>query len=161
MNPEILARLRDIQGLDPVSWWPLAVGWWLLILLALLIIIGVFLSLRHLRRYPPGSWNRDAYHRLTQLRKEANNLTDSELASRLSDLLRRISVTRMGRLQAAGLSGDKWLQWLHDKDPRAYDWPSKGDLLLTLPYAPATNSDSNKSQLLKLLRAAIAWTEKR
>ncbi len=161
MNPDILARLRDIQGLDPVSWWPLAVGWWLLALLILLLLTGLVLFVRNLRKYPPGSWNRDAYHRLMRLQKQARDLSDSELASQLSDLLRRISVTRMGRLQAAGLVGDKWLHWLHDKDPHAYDWPSKGNLLLTLPYAPATDSDSNKPRLLELLRAAIAWTEKR
>ena len=161
MNPQILAQLRDIQDLDPVSWWPPATGWWLLLLLTLTLIIGLVLWLRNLRKYPPGSWHRDAYQNLVKLKKQASNLSDSQLAGQLSGLLRRIALVRLGREQAAGLSGDAWLEWLQEQDPRAYDWRQKGRLLLTLPYAPATDSSDNKAQLLELVRAAIAWTEKR
>jgi hypothetical protein len=161
LNPEILSQLRDIQGLDPVSWWPLATGWWLLMLLTLVLIVGFILWLRNLRKYPPGSWNRDAYRSLMRLKKQAPSLSDSEVAGQLSGLLRRIAVIRLGRLQAAGLSGDAWLSWLHEQDPQDYDWLRKGRLLLTLPYAPPTDSSNKQSELLELLRASIAWTEKR
>ncbi len=161
MNPEILAQLRDIQGLDPVSWWPLATGWWLLMLLILLLMTGSILLVRNLRKYPPGSWNRDAYQRLMRLKKQAPGLSDNELASQLSGLLRRIAVIRLGRFQAAGLSGDAWLSWLHEQDPQDYDWRQKGRLLLTLPYAPVTESSNSSSELLELLHASIAWTERR
>ena len=161
MNPQILAQLRDIQDLDPVSWWPPATGWWLLLLLTLALIIGLVLWLRNLRKYPPGSWHRDAHRNLVRLRKQASNLSDGELAGQLSSLLRRIAVVRLGRAQAAGLSGDAWLNWLHEQDPRAYDWQQKGRLLLTLPYAPSSDSSDKKAELLELLRASIAWTEKR
>jgi len=96
-----------------------------------------------------------------KLRKQAASLSDSELAGQLSGLLRRIAVVRLGRSQAAGLSGDAWLNWLHEQDPQDYDWQQKGRLLLTLPYAPATDSSNNKAALLELLRASIAWAEKR
>mgnify|MGYP001813760079 CR=1 FL=1 len=161
MNPEILAQLRDIQELDPVSWWPPASGWWLLLGLAILLLAVLILGLRNLRKYPPGSWNRDAYRRLMHLKKQAPDLSDSDLAGQLSGLLRRIAVVRLGRIQAAGLSGDAWLKWLQEQDPRAYDWPQKGRLLLTLPYAPATDSSDNKAELLELVRASVAWTAKR
>ncbi len=161
MNPQILAQLRDIQELDPVSWWPLATGWWLLILLILLLTTGLVQWLRHLHKYPLGSWNQDARKRLMRLKKRAPSLSDSELASQLSGLLRRICVARLGRRQAAGLSGNAWLNWLHEQDPQEYDWQRKGNLLLTLPYAPTTESTNKKPDLLELLHAAIAWTKKR
>jgi len=161
VNPDILSQLRDIHELDPVSWWPPATGWWLLVLLVLLLTVGLVLLVRNLRKYPPGSWNRDAYQRLTRLKKQAPGLSDHELAGQLSGLLRRIAVIRLGRFQAAGLSGDAWLNWLHEQDPQDYDWQQKGRLLLTLPYAPSTESGNNKSELLELLHASIAWTEKR
>ena len=34
-SDKLLAQLYDIRDLDPVSWWPLAPGWWVLIVLAL------------------------------------------------------------------------------------------------------------------------------
>ena len=161
MNPEIIAQLHDIRGLDPVSWWPPAGGWWLLLGLTILVLTGLVLWLRNLRKYPPGSWHRDAYQRLVQLKKQAPDLSDSDLAGQLSGLLRRIAVVRLGRIQAAGLSGDAWLGWLQEQDPQNYDWRQKGRLLLTLPYAPATDSSSSKAELLELLRASMVWTEKR
>ncbi len=41
-----LAQLRDIHTPDPVSWWPLAPGWWVLITLLILLIVTVFLLIR-------------------------------------------------------------------------------------------------------------------
>lgn len=47
--------LRDIHLPEPISWWPLAPGWWVLVavLLTLLVLGGLlwfFFSKRHLRR---------------------------------------------------------------------------------------------------------------
>lgn len=44
-------QLRDIRGLDAVSWWPPAPGWWIGALLLLLTLIGLFLLIRHFIRY--------------------------------------------------------------------------------------------------------------
>ena len=32
MQADSLAQLRDIQLPEPISWWPLAPGWWVLII---------------------------------------------------------------------------------------------------------------------------------
>ena len=47
MNPELVTQLRDIRGLDPVSWWPPATGWWLLAALC----IGLVVALVYLVRF--------------------------------------------------------------------------------------------------------------
>ena len=33
--------LRDIHGLDTIPWWPLATGWWYVIAVAGLLLLGV------------------------------------------------------------------------------------------------------------------------
>ncbi|MGB0719658.1 MAG: DUF4381 domain-containing protein, partial [Bdellovibrionales bacterium] len=40
---QLLSRLRDIRGLEDVSWWPLAPGWWILLGLVLAIVLGLVL----------------------------------------------------------------------------------------------------------------------
>ena len=76
MNPDMATRLRDIQGLDEISWWPLATGWWLLALLAIVLLFALVLVVRNLRRYPAGSWRRHGWKQLrdskTAVRTHAN-----------------------------------------------------------------------------------------
>lgn len=90
-------QLRDIRGLDAVSWWPPAPGWWIGALLLLLTLIGLFLLIRHFIRYPPGSWRWEARVALRELWQQRNRQSQKESAARLSELLRRIAIARFGR----------------------------------------------------------------
>lgn len=151
-------QLRDIHGLDPVPWWPLAPGWWLLAVLMVLLALLLVMLVKNLRHYPPGSWRRDAWVRLRRLKNRSSTMPVEQLAGELSELLRRIAVARHGRDQAAGLAGEQWLRWLQEHDPGGFDWVRRGGLLLTLPYAPPGLHQQERKQLLPLIRAAEAWT---
>ena len=160
MNPEMISRLRDIQGLDGISWWPLAAGWWLLAVLVIMLLFALVSLLRNLRRYPAGSWRRHAWKQLRTLKQQANRMPEQQLASELSELLRRIAIARLGRARAAGLSGKRWLAWLQEHDPAGFDWTLRGQPLLTLPYAPPDSSQTGARQLLPLIDAAFAWVDR-
>jgi hypothetical protein len=150
--------LRDIHGLDAISWWPLAPGWWYLagLVCLLLLIIG----LRYWLIYNAGwlGWRGDARRQLRQLKKALASEDTHTVAGRLSELLRRIAMVRSGRQQAAGLTGDTWLHWLAEHDNTAFDWEQQGQILLTAPYMPPTMSVERK-QLLTLIRAATRWID--
>lgn len=53
-NPQLTQmlqqQLRDIHLPEPVSWWPLAPGWWVLMVLGILILILLFVWLRRYLR---------------------------------------------------------------------------------------------------------------
>ena len=78
------------------------------------------------------------------------------IAGELSELLRRIAIVRAGREQAAGLIGDSWLDWLVANDPTGFDWQSRGQLLLDLPYAPPGHY-AEPERLQQLIDAALCW----
>ncbi|HHC71500.1 MAG TPA: DUF4381 domain-containing protein [Thiotrichales bacterium] len=156
----LIARMRDIHGIDPVSAWPPGWGWWLLALLALAALLALLLFVRDLIRYPRGSWQRDARHRLQRLRRQAPRLASHEIAGELSELLRRIAIARLGRKEAAGLSGEAWLAWLEENDPRGFPWRARGVCLLTLPYAPAGDDCAERGTLTELIGALQAWTRR-
>ncbi len=161
MNPDMLARLRDIQGLDEISWWPLASGWWLLALLAGVVLFSLFALLQNLRRYPAGSWRRQAWKELRMLERKADRTPAQQLAGEFSELLRRIAIARLGRSHAAGLSGERWLAWLQEHDPAGFDWTRQGRPLLTLPYAPPDSEQISAVEILTLINAAAAWVDRK
>lgn len=162
MTPESLVnRLQDIHELDPVSMWPLAIGWWLLLaaIVALILLVIVLHRWRpDWQRYlPRRGWSRHAASELKRLRERVGRDDSRILSAELSELLRRIAIARCGRRHCAGLHGKAWLAWLADHDPDGFDWREYGQLLLALPYAPPGNA-AESSQFYKLIDAAQAWT---
>ncbi len=131
--PEILSQLRDIRGLDPVSWWPPAAGWWLVAGAVLLLLVLAWRYRASLRlRIPPipvlriGNWRWDAGRQLRDLRQRAAAQDAKQTAVELSELLRRVAMARLGRESCAGLVGESWLAWLAERDPKGFDWLTRG-----------------------------------
>ena len=150
--------LRDIHGLDSVSWLPLAPGWWYL--LGLVFAALLLLGIRYWLIYngPWVGWRGDARRQLRQLKKALAKGEPREVADQLSELLRRIAMARSGRREAAGITGDAWLLWLEEHDDSGFDWRQRGQILLVAPYMPPAMT-VQKDELAKLIRAAMRWVD--
>lgn len=148
--------LRDIHGLDAIPWWPLAPGWWLVIVAAALLMLS-FAALYWLPRHTVWfGWRGDARRQLRLLKKALKSEDPQAIAGKLSELLRRIAVVHGGRQKTAGLTGDDWLQWLAAYDNSGFDWKRHGQMLLTAPYMPP-NMSVERKQLARLIDAAGRW----
>lgn len=162
MTPESLtSRLHDIEELDPVSIWPLATGWWLVIA-SIVVLLVLVIALRrwqpNWQRYLPRyGWSRDAARELTELREQIGHADVKALTDQFSELLRRIAIARCGRDHCAGLHGERWLSWLSAHDPNGFDWRERGRVLLELPYAPP-DAAQRRPELNDLIDAALTWT---
>lgn len=158
-------QLRDIHGIQGVPWWPPGPGWWMVTasLLALAFLAWRFRPQLRLR-IPPlpfftvGSWRWDAARHLRDLRKRVGTQDGKQTAGELSELLRRIAMARLGRDACAGLTGEEWLAWLGVNDPKGFDWPQQGRVLLDAPYSPP-GPLSRSQELLALIDAAYDWVE--
>jgi hypothetical protein len=152
-------QLRDIHGLDAIPWWPPAPGWWLLGIGLILSLWLLWRLLPHLRI--PGlvgvTWRWDAARKLRDLRRRVGRQDTKQSAGDLSELLRRIAMARRGRDACAGLSGQRWLDWLRENDPQGFDWSNRGVLLLNLPYAPPGSAETDSRKLLELIDAVQNW----
>ena len=152
------AILRDIHELDRVPWWPLATGWWVLAVAALMLLLAF--GIRYWLRYSglmPG-WRGDARRQLRALHKAMKKEHPRDIASRLSILLRRVAMARSGRRGTASLSGEEWLGWLEQHDSTGFRWSRKGRLLLEAPYMPPTR-EVDKREVIRLVVAARRWIE--
>ena len=164
---QLLSQIRDIRGLDYISWWPIPVGWWYLLAFILVIIVIGFFAWLQYKTYK-NSWKAHANYMLQRLANDqrADNRKEDIVAklAELSGILKYIAIKKYGRDACAGLEGEKWLKWLSDNDPAGFDWQVQGRILLEAPYAPPQSLKGNDSakteyeeKFTTLLKAAEKW----
>lgn len=148
--------LRDLHLPEPVGWWPLAPGWWILLLLVTaLLAYGLLLAYWRWRH------NAARRHALRELaRYEADYLQHRNpvlLGKQLSQLLRRGMLAYAPRDEVAGLTGDAWLDWLDRGMPLPYFHTAGGKSLLQLPYRNPQDdcSDIDVDAMLSAVRMRL------
>jgi hypothetical protein len=132
-NP--LDQMADITGLDSISMWPLAPGWWGVMCVPFVVMAAIAI-INYRRKAWERTWRADAQRSLDALEGRLDGRAAQEVAAELSAILRRIAMKRFSRAACAGLEGKDWLSWLKKNDPQGFDWESDGRLLTEAPYAP-------------------------
>jgi hypothetical protein len=135
--------LRDIHLPDPVSWWPPAPGWWLV--LGSIIAIAIFtLLIKKIRQR--NLLKNFALGELTNIHNQYENDNNKKiLAQSLSILLRRVSVSFYPRKNVASLTGEQWLQHLDNTSDKKGFNTAEGHALITAPYLPEGKNPGDNS----------------
>lgn len=149
--------IRDLHLPDPVGWWPLAPGWWVLIVL---FAVGLFFLARLAwRHYRENAARRHALQQLEKICREYTRSGDAiTLGIELSELLRRTMLAYAPRAEVAGLTGDDWLAWLDQGLDRPHFMSGDGRPLAEWPYRkPGTEVDrSDVGALVDAVRLRLA-----
>lgn len=151
-----MEQLHDIEGLDPISHWPLAIGWWVVLMIVLVSVIGIAVYICRRITFER-SWRGDALIQLDVLEKNLSEKRVLDVAVALSDYCKRIAIHRYSREECAGLAGRAWLQWLVKHDPKHFDWENKGLPLIEAPYAPPSHMTFTTAEIKDLIQAARRW----
>ena len=154
MNEKTL-DLRDIHLPDAISWWPLAPGWWILLASAIAIILVFIIAIKV---YRSRRLKRDIHTELEGIKNTFQQTQNkSQLAKSLSILLRRTSISYYPetRSNSAGLTGERWLNWLdettHSPQEDKKFQSDIGKTLITAPYLPDnTDLDFDAQALIDL-----------
>ncbi len=147
-NTDPLAELAPLRLPEAIGWWPLAPGWWLLIVLVLLLL-GTGLWLYRKQRHA-SAYRRQALSQLDEL-QNAHKDDPNAFAQELNALLKATALRSYPSAQCAGLSGANWLVFLNRALPDQ-DAPTS---LATAPYDAAAQIDRQT-----LLHYAKAWIKK-
>jgi len=148
--------LRDLHLPEPIGWWPLAPGWW--VVLALLAVALGYLAWRRYRAWVLNAPRRFALRELARIEAEYLEHRDPVvLGKQLSELLRRGMLAYAPRADVAGLTGEDWLAWLDSGMPVPYFHTEGGKSLLTLPYRDPQGdfSDIDVGALLAAVRMRL------
>jgi len=151
MNADPLP-LHDIHLPDPVSWWPPAIGWWILLGLVLcMMMAGAWWWRRSIAiRNAPATIAR---RELDRLRAQWTRQGDEQrLVSEISTWLRRAAMSLSSRRQAAGRTGEQWWRYLDEIAGEPVFDDADGRLLAQAPYraGPGENESLNAEHLLEL-----------
>ena len=141
MNPPVqnLEGLRDIHLPDAISWWPPAIGWWILLAIIILAVIFVPKIIRHLKLVPLNKLAENNFNKLLATYR-ANN--DARFfISNLSKLLRQISMSYFGRETVAQLTGEQWIEKLNSLVRGDYFSCEIAQLLIYAPYKQDIQQD--------------------
>lgn len=155
-SPDPLAQLRDIHLPEPIGWWPLAIGWYILIALGLLsaIIIAHWLYKKHRHALPKKQALRLLNNYIKQYEQERNG---TQTSARISELLRRVALVYFPRERVASLHGEEWLKFL-DETGKEIDFNRVRDLLLNAPFKTNAQLDLDLSPLFS---TAKLWIKQR
>ena len=106
-----LAQLRDIHTPLPVDWWPPAPGWWVLLLLALLLV--AVLCIWCLRKYRAGAYRRMARTELhSAYRDWQQQGNDQAYLQAANSILKRTAITGYNDQGVQALNGARWCEFL-------------------------------------------------
>ena len=146
---QLLAQLKDIQTPEPVSFWPLAWGWWGVIVLTLLAFTAAIWWWRKRRRF--NAPRRQALNELKNISVEADNWP-----SQINQLLKRTAISYFPASTLAGLYGQRWTQFMlmqlkSGQQSQAADELGHLQAMLYQPVKP------DKSQFSRCQQVAAHW----
>lgn len=116
-SEELLAQLADIHLPEPVSYWPPAIGWWILAALAL---IGLFLMLRKFAdyrrqqkicQYAQAELLRcyDAFSQTDPAQLDQSKL---DYVNQFNTVIRRVALVHYPQANVASLDGASWVDFI-------------------------------------------------
>ena len=103
-------KCYDIEGLDLIGACPLAVGWWLIICFAIVLLIAMLWLYWCNKKYK-ASWSYPLYLRLIKLENNLQQNSKKDLINELSECLRKVAIKKYPREACASISGQVWLNW--------------------------------------------------
>lgn len=146
-----LAKLHDIRLPEPIGWWPLAPGWWMLIALILFCVLaGLAIEFRRRR-----SLRHAALRELAGLKARLDgDAAAPEVATNLAVLLRRVVLSGPEARKLAAVSGPGWAAEL-GRGPGGMS-EHIAALIANAPYAP-TNTAAAPDDLRKAVAESEIW----
>ena len=151
---DALAQLRDIHLPPSISWWPMAPGWYLVLLIALVLILYLACYLHKKNRHAKPK--KQALALLEIYKQDYERDKNTQVTSaRISELLRRVALVYFPRSQVASIYGEDWIGFLKNTS-EGIEFQQLKVLLLELPFKP-----SEEVNLQPLIKAAESWIKQR
>lgn len=159
----LASELKDIHLPDPIGIFPLAPGWWIvLIIFILFLTVALFAVYRH---YQNDLQKRKAISLLNTYQKDYQTNTNlTKTCTLISELLKRVALIYFPRDHVAALTGKAWIDFLNQTS-KGIDFTPFQFYLTELPYKPpswiASSQASRNDEVLQLFAITHKWISQR
>jgi len=146
-------QLQDIHLPADAGVWPLAPGWWILLILS--ILLTVWFVRRALKIIKQKKKHRIILSELNTLQNQLSQSPSNKAISNINILLRKVAISAYSREKIAHLTGAEWLQLLDSSVKKAGFSKGAGRILIDAPYQENDISNLNLAEFIPLIRASI------
>lgn len=137
-------ELQDIHLPPTADIWPLAIGWW--ILLVLIIAIASWLIIKTLQRIKRKKHQAKILAKFTALEEKLKAEPSNTVIAEINTLLRQLAITYYPRAEIASLTGADWLQFLDESGDTQDFSRGAGRILIEAPYRQERRKESGKER---------------
>ncbi|MEZ9385895.1 DUF4381 domain-containing protein [Vibrio lentus] len=135
------------------SWWPLAWGWWSVIITAIVLIALVFFIVKRRQK--------NQYAKNEALACFRNSQSSNALSpSAAQDIVRQAALSYFPRDKVAGLSGDDWLAFLDTQLAKPLFSAKQSQWQQALYQDTALMNDEQKKAQQQLVNDCETWLRK-
>lgn len=153
-QPDPLAQLRDIHLPPAVTAWPPGPGWWVIAAVSLILLAALGWWL--VRRHRANAHRRQAGSELdAALQRWHEDHNDIAFATAISDVLKRVVLLDYPPTEVAGLSGERWCQFLDQawRTPPARGFTESG--FATMIYSERAGGEA----LVEVHALSLRWLQ--
>lgn len=156
MDPQQPLQLKDIHFPPSPDIWPLAIGWWILLTILLLLAVWLIFLIRKYLKIK--KLQKMLLDELGQLENKLIHSPDKILISEINILLRRLALTYYPQVEVASLTGSDWLDFL-DKSGGTKSFSSgAGKILAEAPYRSGQLENYNGDEFIPLIHNWVRKT---
>ena len=146
MPTNIAVDLSELKGLHipkTPDIFPLAIGWWLLIVLFFILFLGFYFAIY--------AWVHSLHRQVMRKMKKIRQISDTkEMLINLNQLAKQLAISRFGREKIASLYEKDWVSFMNFSAKKDIFSKEYIDLLHKSMYAKKNDiSDSLRQSILK------------
>ncbi|MEZ9778346.1 DUF4381 domain-containing protein [Vibrio sp. 10N.261.54.A5] len=145
--------LSPVIAPDAPTWWPLAWGWWAVVITAIALIALVFFIVKRRKNNQQAKQEALSYFSNSQSQ-------DGLSPSKAQDIVRQAALSYFPREKIAGLSGDDWLKFLDAQLAKPLFVAKQSQWQQALYQDVALMNDEQKKAQQQLVNDCETWLRK-